>query len=240
MNRRFFSETPITGDSVTLADSEAHHLLHVLRATVGDQVTLFDGSGHEFAAEVSELGRREVGLRVVSKQVADRESPRNVTLAVALPKGDRQKTLVEKCVELGVATLIPLTTERGVAQPKMSALQKLRRGVIEASKQCGRNRLMEISRATAFSDLVQSDCDAKENADALRVLAHPYDAVPLDELLGSTTHGQPIHAAIGPEGGFSDDEIALAVQGGWQPIQLGARILRIETAAIAIAARLAN
>ena len=87
MNRRFFSPTAIQGDSVTLADSEAHHLLHVLRAKVGEQVTLFDGHGSEFLAEVTELSRREVTLQVVESQAISRESARRVTLAVALPKG---------------------------------------------------------------------------------------------------------------------------------------------------------
>ena len=145
MSDRFFVETPITGTRAELADAEARHLTGVLRAGVGDAVTLFDGSGAEFASRILRVGKSVVELEVLERQEISRELPLDMTLAVALPKGDRQKWLVEKLVELGVTRLVPLITERGVAQPVDSALARLKRGVIEASKQCGRNKLMEIA-----------------------------------------------------------------------------------------------
>ena len=96
---------------------EAHHLLHVMRAKAGTRVTLFDGSGWEFEAVVERAGRSEVELAIAGRQEIDREAQIAVTLGVALPKGERQKWLVEKVVELGVARLVPLETARGVAQP---------------------------------------------------------------------------------------------------------------------------
>lgn len=233
MNRRFFSETVIDGDSATLADSEAHHLMHVLRAVVGDNVILFDGSGNEFQAVVESMTRREVTLKIVEGTAVDREADRMVTLAVALPKGDRQKWLVEKCVELGVHAIIPLQTARSVALPKSSAIQKLNRAVIEASKQCGRNRLMQIAAAQSFEDLIGSQTDR-----VARIMAHPYDAPDFSQVADSLSNGQPVLTAVGPEGGFSDEEVSAAQTAGWQTFALGPRILRIETAAIAVAARL--
>ena len=115
-----------------------------MRATPGTQVTLFDGSGDEFAAAVDRVGRSEVELAILSRESINRELPFALTLGVALPKGDRQKWLVEKAVELGVARIVPLRTQRSVAQPVEQALVRLRRAVIEASKQCGRNRLLQI------------------------------------------------------------------------------------------------
>src|SRR5262245_49632888 len=145
MSERFFSTTPITGDRATLDGPEAHHLLHVMRARVGDTVTLFDDSGDEFAAEIASLGRSDAAVRILERRTVSRKLPFALTIGVALPKGDRQKWLVEKLTELGATTLFPLETTRGVAQPTAGALDRLRRSVIEAAKQCGRNRLMKIS-----------------------------------------------------------------------------------------------
>ena len=150
MSDRFFSAAPITGDDAVLSGPEAHHLAHVMRAQVGEIVTLFDDSGQEFSARVRTIGKRDIELEVVERRDVNRESPVRLTLAVALPKGDRQRWLVEKAVELGVAELVPLETQRGVAQPSDAALERLRRSVIEASKQCGRNRLMEIGSAQSW------------------------------------------------------------------------------------------
>src|SRR5262245_60455622 len=145
MSDRFFVDTPISGDRAMLIGDEARHLAAVMRAQVGDEVVLFDGSGAEFGARITGLKKNTVELVVLERREISRELPIPLTLAVALPKGDRQKWLVEKATELGVTRLVPLITERGVAQLVESALERLRRAVIEASKQCGRNKLMEIA-----------------------------------------------------------------------------------------------
>ena len=145
MSERFFVEQPISGSTAELVDTEAQHLAKVMRAAVGDEVVLFDGSGAEFAAKVARIAKSAVTLEVVERREINREPRVELTLAVALPKGERQKWLVEKLTELGAARLVPLITERGVAQPVDAAVARLSRAVIEASKQCGRNRLMEIA-----------------------------------------------------------------------------------------------
>ena len=117
MSDRFFSSQPITTERVTLDGPEAHHLLHVMRAVAGVPLTLFDDSGAEFAAIVETVRRSEVIVRIVERRDVNRELPFDLTVGVALPKGDRQKWLVEKLTELGVTTLVPLITERCVAQP---------------------------------------------------------------------------------------------------------------------------
>lgn len=228
MSERFFSNLPIAGDAVTLGGAEAHHLLHVLRAKVGDTVTLFDDSGAEFTAEVTGRGRAEVELRVTARHEVDRELPIELTVAVALPKGERQKWLVEKLVELGVTALVPLVTERSVAVPSAGAVGRLERSVIEASKQCGRNRLMRISPAAAWREYVSS---ATADGASRRWIALPGGGSlkwkNLDERL-------PTCLAIGPEGGWTDGEIQVAVDADWMPVDLGPRILRVETAAVAL------
>jgi 16S rRNA (uracil1498-N3)-methyltransferase len=237
MSDRYFVESPVVSDRATLAGAEAHHLLHVMRAKAGTRATLFDGSGWEFDAIVGRIGRSEVELIIAGRQEINREAQIAVTLAVALPKGDRQKWLIEKVVELGVARLVPIETERGVAQPVENALERLRRGVIEASKQCGRNRLMEIAEPKAWRAFLVETAGA-----ACRLVAHP-----ANRPSGGTRRTRPTllpassdsaTLAVGPEGGFTDREIAIAMDQGWQPVDLGPRILRVETAAVAIAVRL--
>jgi len=236
MSQRFFAESPIAGDRAALTGDEARHLAAVMRASIGDEVVLFDGSGGEFTARITALRKGTVDLAIVERREISRELPVSLTLAVALPKGDRQKWLVEKATELGVTRLIPLITERGVAQPTDSALDRLRRAVIEASKQCGRNRLLEIAapaNAPAYF--------AAAPTTALRLLAdpsgHPLSTV--GQAWRQPSAGPPalcaVHAAVGPEGGFDPAELTAATASGWQPASLGPRILRVETAALATA-----
>jgi len=243
MSERFYSSRPIAGDRITLDGPEAHHLLHVMRASVGDVVTVFDGGGAEFQAHVEKLGRAEVELRIANRYDITRGLSARLQVGVALPKGDRQKWLVEKLTELGVDILVPLATERSVAQPTDSALTRLRRTVIEASKQCGRNRLMLIDEPRGFVEWTQSkwpdwSYDPRDGlaCTGLRLVAHP-GGKPFAEFDQVKVEG--IQLAIGPEGGFTDAEIAPAVAAGWQQISLGPRILRTETAAIALAAAFA-
>ncbi len=235
MSERFFVETPITGTQAVLVGNEAHHLIHVMRASRGARVVLFDDSGAEFAAEVCKLGRAEVELRVLERQAIDRELPVALILGVALPKGDRQKWLIEKVVELGVSQIVPLRTARGVAQPVDQALARLGRSVIEASKQCGRNRLMHIAEPKDWQEFV-----ATESSSSWRLVAHPAirHGAPIGSALSAKLPARktPIVLAIGPEGGLTAEEVGLAVDAGWQLVDLGSRILRTETAALVLVA----
>jgi 16S rRNA (uracil1498-N3)-methyltransferase len=227
MSDRYFAETRIASNRALLVGAEAHHLLHVMRGKVGTRVTLFDGSGWQFDAVVERTGRSEVELAIMNRQEIDREAQIAVTLGVALPKGDRQKWLVEKVVELGVSRLIPLETERGVAQPVENALERLRRSVIESCKQCGRNRLMVISEPKPWREFLDESQDV-----AHRLVAHPGRGPLTLPLQGNTAT-----LAVGPEGGFTEEEAAMAEARRWQLIDLGPRILRVETAAVALAGR---
>ncbi len=171
MSERFFCDTPVTGDQAQVTGPEAHHLLHVMRLKPGDRVVLFDGAGAEFDAVIQACGRTDVRLGVESRREVDRELPAQLVLGVALPKGDRQKVLIEKLTELGATRLIPLVTSRSVVKLSESARQKLVRLVIEASKQCGRNRLMTIDPPQPLAEFL-----AQAPAEADRRLAHPSGA----------------------------------------------------------------
>ncbi len=230
MSDRYFVENPITSSRATITGAEAHHLIHVKRAAPGVRVTLFDGGGDEFQAVVERVGRAEVELAVLVRERVDRELPFDLTLGVALPKGERQRWLVEKAVELGVTRVVPLVARRSVAQPADSVLARLRRVVVEASKQCGRNRLMRIDAAQTWPQFAAEPAEG-----ACRLLAQPGG----DYFLGHAGESvSPIvRLAVGPEGGWDDAELALAIEAGWRRVNLGPRTLRVETAAILLAAR---
>jgi 16S rRNA (uracil1498-N3)-methyltransferase len=229
MSSRFYIPTPINAERVTHGGAEGHHFMHVCRVTAGQTVKLFDGSGAEFTAVVEKVTRSTVELRIVERNEVDRELPFALVVGVSLPKGDRQKWLIEKLTEIGASKLVPLVTQRGVAQPTDNALERLSRSVIEAAKQCGRNRLMEIAPPQAWDAWISK---TKVEAEARKIVAHPGGTALGDLQLFSPN---PVYLAIGPEGGLADAEIAMAVATGWQAVSLGSRILRIETSAIVLA-----
>lgn len=234
MSHRFFVSFAITGSSVVLEGPEAHHLGRVMRTKVGETVTLFDGHGAEFTARVTQLDRDAVELDILTCVEVDREQTSRLTLGVALPKGERQRWLIEKTVELGVAQVIPLLTERGVAQPGEQSLNRLRRVVIESSKQCGRNRLMEIGPPQHLADFLLTA--PIESRRCIADSTDSEDPLPNDVALKSGKMVKDIYVAIGPEGGFSRKELHSAKHAGWQTIHLGPCTLRVETAALSVAA----
>ena len=226
MSHRFFlSQTP-TEDTARLEGDEARHLARVMRAKTGDTVELFDGHGTSWAATVERIQRNHVELSLDQKQLEPVSDKPTLTLAVALPKGDRQKWLIEKITELGTDSLVPLTTTRSVAEPTVAAMGRLRRGVIESCKQSGRNRLLEITPPQSLHDLLAT------SSAGLRILACP-DGSPMHSLLSKPIDNLLI--VIGPEGGFTDEEISTAQAHGFQQMSLCQNILRIETAAVAAA-----
>ena len=226
MSHRFFlSQTP-TEDTARLEGDEARHLARVMRAKTGDTVELFDGQGTSWTATVQAIQRNHVSLRLDQKQSETISNKPIITLAVALPKGDRQKWLIEKITELGTDSLVPLTTTRSVAEPTAAAISRLQRGVIESCKQSGRNRLLEITQPQSLHNLLTT------SSASLRILACP-DGTPMQSILLKPIDN--ILIVIGPEGGFTDEEIRTANASGFTQMSLCQNILRIETAAIAAA-----
>jgi 16S rRNA (uracil1498-N3)-methyltransferase len=234
MPRRFFAAFSASADQFELAGNEAHHLLHVLRVKPGEQIWLFDGQGHEALAEILTATGQSAQLKILERRTATDESAVMLTIATAVPKGDRFAWLIEKLVELGVQRVIPLITKRAIVDPGQGKLDKLRRTIVEASKQCGRSRLMELSEPISWSV-----CIMQEFPGHSVYMAHPggeiFDWSTLTASKSTPEHQPPLFL-IGPEGGFTDQEVEQAVQNGTKLIQLGPHILRIETAAVAIAA----
>lgn len=227
MADRFYTPHLLAPGDFVLDGPEAHHLASVRRFGPGDRVTLFNGDGREYPAEVVAAGKRSVALTVSPAVEADRELGFELVVASALPKGDRADFLIEKLTELGATRFVPLVTERSVVLPKESAVEKFRRAVIEASKQCGRNVLMAVDPPARWGAFVRS-----VGLPAVRLVLHTEGgpSPPAEDVRAG------VAVAVGPEGGLTAAEVAEAVAAGWRPTTLGPRVLRVETAAVAAAA----
>jgi 16S rRNA (uracil1498-N3)-methyltransferase len=235
LSQRFYCPDPPAAGRYRLVGDEARHLAKVSRHGPGDLVELFDGKGFAIVCRIVEVGPRHVELVPEGPLLPNDLPPCRITLATAIPKGDRFDWLVEKATELGVARLIPLITERSVVDPRQSKLERLRRNVIEACKQCRRSDLMRLGPSMNWQELMSLEASRGQALLIALQSGFPPSRWP------AIAAGCEILLAVGPEGGFSPPEIDLALRGGWHPVSLAAHVLRIETAGIAgIAAVLAR
>lgn len=231
MSRRFFVRQSLASDSVRLEGAETRHLSRVMRFQPGDLVTLFDGQGVEAEARITSVTENLVELSILSRTDDAHRPLVELTLATAVPKGERFDWLVEKSVELGVTRIVPLITARSIVNPGAGKLERLRRTIVEASKQCGRSRLMELAEPVHWNSFVSRD-----QSSAALLIADP-SGEPAAITIAATS--KPLVVAIGPEGGFTPAELEQATQSGARLISIAPWILRIETAAIAFAALIA-
>ena len=231
MDRFYCPELPagLTGDNrVTLEGTEAHHLIHVLRAKPGTKVELFAGDGRWATATIVETRKRDAVLEI-DQLLVDPAPAVEIWLATAVPKGDRFDWLVEKITELGVHRLIPLTTARSVVDPRESKLERLKQTAVAACKQSRRSHLMTIAPVDSWDHFLKNP-----PAQSRFWLADPAGAEWPSADAGIVSASRWI-GLVGPEGGLTADEIALAKTCGATPLKLGPHILRIETAGIAFA-----
>jgi 16S rRNA (uracil1498-N3)-methyltransferase len=225
MSERFYLNCPLAPGLVSVVGPEAHHLAAVCRVRPGDRVYLFNGDGHEYPARVVEVGRRDVTLDVGGAESPPRELGFRLEVAAPLPRGDRAPFLLEKLTELGVTHFVPLRTRRSVVHAGEAKREKLERHVIEASKQCGRNVLLQVRPPVDWADYV-----ADPDLPRLRILADP--AEPVERWPAR----QDVALAVGPEGGLTPDDVDAGQRAGWRLVGLGPRVLRVETAALVMAA----
>ncbi len=226
MAERFHVDAVLGPGEVLLDGPEAHHLAAVCRLRPGDAVVLFNDDGREYPATITHVGKKQIVLHVERCDQPARELPHRLIAAAPLPKGDRGQVLIEKLTELGVTDYIPLQTQRSIVEPRAGKLDRLHRHVIEASKQCGRNRLLRIQPLVPWNLLADSQFPGR------RILAHP-GGTPLSPERLLEPAG-PLLLAVGPEGGLTDDEVGRARSSGWEVVSLGPRILRVETALLAL------
>lgn len=238
MVHRVYCEN-LSGSHAEIEEAEAHHLLHVLRIKSGEQVQLFDGAGNSATAQITELTRRSLTAEIVSRQSETRRQQPQIIVAVAPPKGDRLRWMMEKLTEIGVDQVVLLQTTRTIVTPGETKVDKLRANIIAACKQSGRNRLMDVQPLIRLNDFLKSDVAKPQSANLY--LAHPSDpssAQPATDRNMSPPPSNDNVLFVGPEGGFTDNEVELLREHHAQNLSWPATILRIETAAIVFASLL--
>lgn len=235
---RFHCSLPLTsGAEVALPPTAARHV-QVLRLQPGDAITLFDGRGGEYTAEVTRMGRSDVEVRVGTHEATEREAPVAVHLLSGMPANERMDWLVEKAAELGVAGLQPLHTAHSVlrlsgdrAVKKQAHWQSV---AAAACEQCGGNRVPDVAPVQDFARWVGSTAAFQGQR---CVLSLAEGSQPLGQLLAPLPPDAALWFLSGPEGGLSPQEDAQARSAGFVPVTLGPRVLRAETAALAALAR---
>ena len=227
------------GAERALPPGAARHV-QVLRLQPGSAITVFDGQGGEWDAEVTRMGRSEVVVRVGAHHAVEREAPRALHLAVGLMAAERFDWLVEKATELGAASLTPLAMARSSLRLAGERAAKKRahwQAVAHAAcEQSGRNRLLEVREQLSFQEYLRQPPDA---GGARWVLSLARAALPLGARTAALATADAVTLLSGPEGGLAPEEDAAARAAGWQPVALGPRVLRAETAPLAALARLA-
>jgi len=232
---RFYCPQPLAvGAVIELPQDTAHHV-HVLRMAPGDGITLFNGQGGEFAATLVELGKRRASAEVKAFSPREAELPYALTLAQALPEGSKMDWIVEKAVELGVTAIQPLQSQRCVVKlSEERAAKKLAHWnaiMAAAAEQCGRNRLPHLADPADFGPWLGQPLLHP------RILLTPRATQSLSDWARHHP-AQSVTLVIGPEGGFSEAEEALACTAGVLPLSIGPRVLRTETAGLAAVAAL--
>jgi 16S rRNA (uracil1498-N3)-methyltransferase len=234
MPARLFLDHPLEPHATLSLPSGAARHVQVLRLQPGDPIVLFNGQGGEWPATVRQMGRSEVSVEVGAHDPVERELTQRVTLAVGMPANERMDALVEKATELGVATLQPLVCERSVlrlsgerAEKRQAHWQSV---AVAACEQSGRTRVPTVGPIRSLAEwLAGAPLQPGDTAFVLHPHTHATPSLPAG----------PVVFLSGPEGGFSERELQMAGSAGFQPLNLGARVLRADTAPLAVLARLA-
>lgn len=234
MTRIYQNQILSVNSEVQLGEQASHHLARVMRAVVGEEVTLFNGQGGEYTATIQQINKRNIQVVVTAFSAREAESPINITLAQGLARGEKMDFIVQKAVELGVKNIVPLVTERcnvkleGAREEKR--VQHWQAVAISACEQSGRNFVPFIQAPISLRDWLP-----QVQADKRFVLSpHVAEKWP-EERVSPGTH---IILLIGPEGGLSEAEIKMATSHHFLPLNLGPRVLRTETASLAAIAML--
>ena len=232
MPRFFVTAGAVDSESgiIRIEDDDARHIARSLRMAVGDSVTVCDGSSREYMCELTRIRDEECECRILSSRDAVCESPVDITLCMAYPKGDKLETVIQKAVELGAARIIPFESSRCIKKPKAEKQDKvtsrLSRIAEEAAKQCGRAKLPTVTPPMSFAEMLRC---ARESE--LSLLCYECERErSLKAALREAGEVKSISVIVGAEGGFSHSEAEEAVAAGCVSISLGERILRCETA----------
>lgn len=235
MYQFFVEDAQISNGIVTIENEDVNHIKNVLRLKCGEKVRISSNSGENYFGEIDTLADRMVLVRILEEHAADTELPNKIYLFQGLPKSDKLELIIQKAVELGACEIIPVAMKNCVVkldEKKASAKQTRWQEIAKsAAKQSKRSVIPTVRRPLNYRE-------ALEAAAALDVRLVPYEnergMAATKEAVEAVRPGQSIGIFIGPEGGFAEDEIALAKERGMQIVSLGRRILRTETAGLAM------
>lgn len=238
---RFFVSSDFNEKEIWINGEEAHHMLNVKRHKAGDSVILFNGEGAECVGEIHEVchermpHNKKARISIKSTKNVNKEIGFEITVAVSVPKGKRSDFIIQKCSELGVKEIIPIITERCVVKVDSGhKLEKWKRIAVEASKQCGRNMITEISDVMPFQSLI----DMIRSFELSIIFSNNETAKGTKEIFKKASGIKNVLCIIGPEGGFSTAEIEQAQNAGCKIAILTPQVLRVETAVIAVVSML--
>ncbi len=229
---RFYVPAPqIEKGMIRVEGNEVRHIRRVLRLKAGDGIVVFDSLGKEYEGTIVEEATSSVVIKIQNIFLSKRDSPLDVTLAQSLLKGEKMDYLIQKATELGVKEIIPFFSSRSV--PLLEKSGRLKRHhrwgriAIEASKQCGRGVVPKIEPLQDYPEILRM-----ASPDSLRLILWEREGGTLKEVLERSKEKTRIFFIVGPEGGFSLDEVEEAKRAGFIPVTLGKRILRAETASL--------
>ena len=236
MYRFYVSSEQISGESIQITGPDVNHICNVLRMRQGEQITLCDGDGTDYICRITECRKDVVETEILSKQPAVTELPARIVLFQGLPKKDKMELIVQKAVELGVTEIVPVMMHRTVVklEDEKKEAKKVERwqSIAEAAaKQSMRGIIPKVSGVISFRDAVER---AGKMDAAILPCEHASGMEGSRALVRSMKGKSSIAVFIGPEGGFEDSEVELAEKSGIQPMTLGSRILRTETAGLTI------
>ena len=234
---RLFVAVPLApGEDLPLPPDAAQHALRVLRLKTGDPVTLFNGDGRQYPARLVAAGPRAASVHVDAVEAPAREPPLRITLIQSLARGEKMDWIIQKATELGAARILPVTSERSEVRLDGARSEKRlghwRAITIAACEQCGRNVIPEISAPESLETYLAAHPQAGAE---VRWMLHPGGTVRLRNIGLAATE---VVLAVGPEGGFSDNDLAALRNAGFDELALGPRVLRTETAGLAAMAAL--
>jgi len=226
---RLYCDLPLSpGAEIVLPEAAARHAVTVLRLQAGDALCLFNGAGGEYSASFVAVNKRETRVRLTGFHAAERESPLAITLALGISAGERMDYSLQKATELGVTAIQPLATERSVVklagERADKRLQHWQHVVVAACEQCGRNRVPAVAPVQKLYAYLAAVDRAKR-----LLLLSPDARTPLKRALPASS----VVLLVGAEGGFAPSEREAAETSGFEPVSLGPRILRTETAPVA-------
>ena len=232
MRRLFYKG--LLADTIEITGSDAHHLMHVMRAKAGQEVTVVDDEGSVARMEMTAFREEAVTLVLKERLAANTESPLELVLAQCLLKADKMDYVVQKAVELGVTEIVPVKSHNCVvrydAKKAAARQQRWQKIAEEAAKQCGRTALTEVTPITDLSNLIKENSDTEDTE--IVFCYENEDEITVKSCL-QAAKGKRLILLIGPEGGFTLDEAQAVQEAGGKAVTLGPRILRAETAAIA-------